>query len=146
MSDENVVDLLVRRKELRRKLRRLAGSAAAYLAPAPAEEGQPRGVVVPFRTRTEPLLGHFSRFEQLAAAPRGQDALSEVSTQPSHPARLEIRWNDAADHQSRGALKPLSMRRTRPDASAPDSSFIRPVLIVIPGGRSERDLGAQLIP
>jgi hypothetical protein len=145
MSDETVIDLLVRRKELRRTWRRLAGSAAAYLAPAPADEGQPRGVVVPFRTRAEPLLGHFSRFERLAAAARSQDAAPDAPTQPSRPVPLEIRWTDAAEHRSRGALKPLFVRWTRPEASAPDSGFIRPVLTVIAGGRAERELGAQPI-
>jgi hypothetical protein len=140
MSDQSVVSLSQRRKAFRRKLRRLAGSAASYLAPAPADEGQRRGVVLPFRTRAEPLLGRFSQFERLAAAARGEEGSFGVSTQPPHASRLEIRWaGDAAAHAQHSVLGRLSMRWTKPEVRTQDSTYIRPVLTVVPGGRAERD-------
>ena len=139
MPDESVVSLSQRRKALRRKLRRLAGSAASYLSPAPADEGQPWGVVLPFRTRAEPLLGRFSQFEALAAAARGEGAKSESSSRPPPASRLEGRWDGVTS--PRGVLNGLSMRWAKPDEPVLESAYVRPVLTVIVGGRAERDLG-----
>jgi hypothetical protein len=132
MPDESVVSLCQRRKAFRRKLRRLAG-LAAYLAPAPADEGQAPGVVLPFRTRPDPLLGRFSRFEQLAAAARGEDASAET---PERPDRPEGRWHAAASTPTGGAIARLTMRWTRLEDAAARSTYIRPVLTVVPGGRA----------
>lgn len=140
MSDESVVSLSHRRKALRRKLRRLAG-IVAYLAPAPADEGQPRGVVLPFRTRAEPLLGRVSRFEHLAAAARGEASGSSIWRPIA--SRLERRRGGMPSQSPRGVLSRLSIRLARPEEPAPESTYIRPVLTIIPGGRADRDRGVQ---
>ena len=129
MADESVVSLSQRRRALRRKLRRLKG-LAAYLAPAPADEGQPRGLVVPFRTRPEPLLGRFSQFEQLAAAARGEETGAPI------PERSEGRRHTGSTPTG-GAIARLAVRWTRPDDAPARSTYIRPVLTVVPGGRDD---------
>src|SRR5262245_57195722 len=136
MSERTIIHLSSRRQALRRRWRQLKKLGVILAVPAADQDSY--GLVIPFRQRAEPLLGRFSQFEPLAAAARGEDAESE---QPSRP---ECCWqdSDAAPAESRGAQRRLSMRWTRPAVPAEDSTFIRPVLTVIPGGLAGRDLGA----